>query len=266
MRSSTLSLMAICLTTALAQTGANCNIVANQTVKAGDTLAAIAKSANVTLDQIQFVNTQITNPRSIKAGDVIKIPDLKCVAPAAKPLAEPTATCSNGTAKTTTVVAGDTLNIIAKEKLGITLPALLAANTQIKNPDVLNVGDVINIPLCNNGTSSGGAANSKAGGGTVTKSATGKVSAKAVDPTGSTSSTKSKASGMKAPKTTPAGDGAGGGNAAAAPTISKTKISRAPKTTPADGNPVAQANEPTNTPSLTTKTKPKAAKITTPAA
>ncbi|KAH7419923.1 hypothetical protein BKA64DRAFT_716313 [Cadophora sp. MPI-SDFR-AT-0126] len=265
MRCSILSLMTICLTTALAQTAQDCSIVANQTVKDGDTLAAIATSANVTLDQIQFVNTQITNPRSIKAGDVIKIPDPKCVAPAAKPLAEPTATCSNGTAMTTTVVAGDTLNIIAKEKLGITLPALLAANTQIKNLDALTVGDVINIPLCNNDTSSGGAANSNAGG-TATKSATGKKSAKVVDQTGSSSSTKSKASKTKAPKaTTTAEDEIAGANATE-PTSPMPTKSKAPKTTPADGNALAQANEPTNTPSLTTKTRSKAAKTATPVA
>lgn len=41
--------------------------------------------------------------------------------------------------------------------MGITLPALLAANTQITNPDAINVGDVINIPLCSAGAGSAGA-------------------------------------------------------------------------------------------------------------
>ncbi|KAG4442961.1 hypothetical protein IFR05_001574 [Cadophora sp. M221] len=158
--------IASCVLPALGQTGANCNIVANQTVKTGDSLANIAASANITIDQIQFVNTQITNPRSLKVGDVVKIPNSKCVAPAAKPLAEPTATCSNGTAKTTTVVAGDTLNVIAKEKLGITLPALLAANPQITNPDAIGVGDVLNIPLCSAGA---GVAGPTGGATTATK-------------------------------------------------------------------------------------------------
>lgn len=54
----------------------------------------------------------------------------------------------NGTEKTTKVAAGDTLIIIAKEKLGITLPALVAANPQIKDVNKINVGDVINVPLC----------------------------------------------------------------------------------------------------------------------
>jgi len=261
MRSSNFLLMSICLNIVTAQTGTNCNIIANQTVKAGDSLASIAKSANVTLDQIQFVNTQITNPRSINPGDAIKIPNPRCVAPAAKPLAEPTATCSNGTAKTTTVVAGDTLNVIAKEKLGITLPALLAANTQIKNPDVLNVGDVINIPLCSNGTLSSGAANSKAGGTTSAKAASGTASAKAVDPTGPIAGTKSKASKTKALKTaTSAGDGIAGADAAAPTSL------KASKATAAGENAAVQANVPTKTLSLTTKTKSKAAETVTPAA
>jgi len=46
---------------------------------------------------------------------------------------------------TYTVVAGDTLSGIAAAQ-GVTLAALLAANPQITNPDVINVGDVINIP------------------------------------------------------------------------------------------------------------------------
>ncbi|KAL2071071.1 hypothetical protein VTL71DRAFT_12306 [Oculimacula yallundae] len=150
MRSSILviSTLASLILPAFAQIGTNCNVVRNVTVKAGDSLAAISKAANVTLDQVIFVNTQITNPRSIKVGDGVKIPDSRCVAPVAKPLAEPTAICTNRTAKTITVVAGDTLNIIAKEKLGITLPALLAANPQIKNPDLIAVGDVLNVPVC----------------------------------------------------------------------------------------------------------------------
>jgi LysM repeat protein len=52
--------------------------------------------------------------------------------------------CSNGTASTIKVVAGDTMIIIAKEKLGIPFPSLLAANLQVKNPDLTNVGDVLN--------------------------------------------------------------------------------------------------------------------------
>ncbi len=43
------------------------------------------------------------------------------------------------------VKEGDTLSEIA-EGLGLELDALLAANTQIANPDVVNVGDRVNLP------------------------------------------------------------------------------------------------------------------------
>ncbi|KAE9374607.1 carbohydrate-binding module family 50 protein [Stipitochalara longipes BDJ] len=140
-------------TNGAAAVGTNCNIVSIHSVIVGDNLANIATSTNTTVAQLQCVNSQITNPRLINVGYVIKIPNSNCVAPIASPPAEPTTTCSNGTSFTINVVAGDTLIIIAKEKLVITLPSLLAANTQIKNPDLINVGDVLNVPLCGqNGT------------------------------------------------------------------------------------------------------------------
>lgn len=43
------------------------------------------------------------------------------------------------------VKAGDTLSKIAKRN-GMTLPQLLQANPQIKNPDKIAVGDVVNLP------------------------------------------------------------------------------------------------------------------------
>ncbi|HET9789590.1 MAG TPA: LysM domain-containing protein [Pyrinomonadaceae bacterium] len=46
---------------------------------------------------------------------------------------------------TYTIKAGDTLGKIAKSK-GVTLEQLLKANPQIKNPDKIKVGDVLNVP------------------------------------------------------------------------------------------------------------------------
>ncbi|TVY82291.1 hypothetical protein LSUE1_G001917 [Lachnellula suecica] len=137
------------------QNGTNCGIVSNHTA-----------------------NPQISNPRLINVGDVVQIPNSKCVAAAAAALPEPTATCSNGTATAVTVVAGDTLIIIAKEKLGITLPALLAVNPQVTDPNKVNIGDVLNVPLCN------------AAAGTTAKNGTATASSK-------TSSGKAKATGSK---------------------------------------------------------------------
>lgn len=47
--------------------------------------------------------------------------------------------------ETYTVVSGDTMGSIAS-KLGVTLDALKAANPKITNPDLIAVGDVLNVP------------------------------------------------------------------------------------------------------------------------
>lgn len=102
----------------------------------------------MTLAQVLYVNPDITNARFIDVGDIILIPAGTCVAPAVEEPVEPTATCTNGTATTYTVVSQDTLTIIAKEKLGITLEALVNANPQITNIDSINIGDIIFVPVC----------------------------------------------------------------------------------------------------------------------
>ncbi|KAH7399764.1 hypothetical protein BKA64DRAFT_777789 [Cadophora sp. MPI-SDFR-AT-0126] len=150
----TLAALASCILPALAQIGTDCDIVANVTVVAGDTLSNIATANNVTLDQILFVNAQITNADLILVGDLIAIPDSDCVP--GPTTTEPTTPipCSGDKQDATyTVVAGDTLSTIATDKLGVTLEALLAVNPQITNPDLINVGDVINVPACPTPTS-----------------------------------------------------------------------------------------------------------------
>jgi len=112
----------------------------------------------VTLDQILFVNPEITNANFITAGQVIQIPSADCDAPTSEDPVEPTATCSTGTATTYTVVAGDTFTIIANEKLDITLASFIAANPQVANVDAIEIGQVLNIPLCKtDGAGSSGA-------------------------------------------------------------------------------------------------------------
>lgn len=56
-----------------------------------------------------------------------------------------------------TIVAGDTLNKIAK-KFGVTAEELLAANPQIKNPNKIQVGDEIVIPVVEEAAPETGAA------------------------------------------------------------------------------------------------------------
>ncbi|CAG8956857.1 hypothetical protein HYFRA_00012312 [Hymenoscyphus fraxineus] len=128
--------------------GDNCDIVKVVEVESGDSMASISDKEKVKIGQTIFVNPQVKNVRLINPGDKINIPNKACVAPEPEPLAEPTAVCSTGKDKTYTVIAGDNLNIIAKEKIGITLPSFLAANPQIEDPDKIEVGQVFNIPLC----------------------------------------------------------------------------------------------------------------------
>ncbi|GAB6179088.1 hypothetical protein JCM14036_04070 [Desulfotomaculum defluvii] len=62
------------------------------------------------------------------------------------PTTEPPSTpCVPGTTFNYTIARGDTLAKLA-QRYGTTVQAILAANPQITNPNVLNVGDVIRIP------------------------------------------------------------------------------------------------------------------------
>ncbi|KAL2061426.1 hypothetical protein VTL71DRAFT_7699 [Oculimacula yallundae] len=145
----TLVTLASCILPALGQAGTNCDIVKNVTVISGDTLGAIAISNSVKVSQILFVNPKITNANFINIGDVIAIPNSACdIGSMPVPPVAPITCDSTNRARTYTVVAGDTLFIIATQKFGVTLGALEAANPQIADPNLIQVGDVINIPAC----------------------------------------------------------------------------------------------------------------------
>ncbi len=100
------------------------------TVQSGDTLSGIAAKFGVTLAALEAANPQITNPNLIYVGQVINIPG---------------GGSGGSTAKTYTVQSGDTLSSIAA-KFGVSLSALESANPQITNPNLIYVGQVINIP------------------------------------------------------------------------------------------------------------------------
>ncbi|EME41175.1 carbohydrate-binding module family 50 protein [Dothistroma septosporum NZE10] len=123
----------------------------NYTVAHGDTLTTIAQKFNSGICDIASVN-DITNPNFIETGAVLSIPT-NCVTPdnttCLPPATEVTETCVAGLPGTYSVVSGDTLSAIAKD-FNITLAALEGANTQIANPDVISIGELINIPICPN--------------------------------------------------------------------------------------------------------------------
>jgi len=97
------------------------------TVQPGETLGSIARLYGVTIEQLAFANG-IANPNLIFAGQVLRIPG---TAPAGGKISY-------------TVQAGDTLFAIAL-RYGTTVDAIVQLNG-LTNPDVLKIGQVLQIP------------------------------------------------------------------------------------------------------------------------
>ncbi|KXT10116.1 hypothetical protein AC579_9711 [Pseudocercospora musae] len=123
---------------------------ANYTVKSGDTLTSIAKNFSSGICDIAATN-KITNPNLIILGQSLLIP-LNCTKPnnstcLPPPAPNATATCVAGLPNAYNIRSGDTLTNIAKD-FNITLNSVLGANPNITNPDLIQVGQIINIPTC----------------------------------------------------------------------------------------------------------------------
>ena len=98
------------------------------TVRSGDTLNKIAVKYKMTIQQLESLNPQIKNPDMINAGQIINLSP-----------ANPASSCN-----TYTVRSGDTMSKIAV-KYKLTLQQLESLNPQIKNPDMISVGQIINV-------------------------------------------------------------------------------------------------------------------------
>jgi LysM repeat protein len=114
------------------------------TVVAGDTLTRIAARCGTTVQAILAANPTIENPNLIYVGQVIQIPGGQEATPTSTPSATPTSSATP-TPTTYVVQPGDTLTRIA-QRFGTTVQALLAANPDIVNPNLIYVGQVIQIP------------------------------------------------------------------------------------------------------------------------
>jgi LysM repeat protein len=97
------------------------------TVRSGDTLSGIAARNGVPLDALLAANPQIRNPDLIHPGQQVQLPG------------------GTSAAAEVTVRGGDTLSGIAQAH-GVSLGALLGANPQIRNPDLIHPGQVVRIP------------------------------------------------------------------------------------------------------------------------
>ncbi|MBN1287272.1 MAG: LysM peptidoglycan-binding domain-containing protein [Anaerolineae bacterium] len=122
-------------------------------VQAGDSLSAIARRYNTTVDRIAAANN-LADPNRISVGQRLLIPDQPLptaipptAAPTATPVsaqpAQPTPTPQPVAAVTHTVQVGDNLYRLAL-RYGTTVEAIAAANG-IVNPNIIRVGQVLKI-------------------------------------------------------------------------------------------------------------------------
>ncbi len=124
----------------------HCPSGTSYTIKSGDTMYEIARRHNISLAALIAANPQISDPNRIFPGQVICIPGSGGSGGFG---------CPGG--RVYRVVSGDTLYLIA-QRSGVTLDALIRANPQIKNPDLIFPGQEICIPAgtspipCPNGT------------------------------------------------------------------------------------------------------------------
>ncbi|NQX69526.1 LysM peptidoglycan-binding domain-containing protein [Paenibacillus alba] len=103
-------------------------------VKKGDSLYELAKKYQTTLDQIIALNPQLADPNHLDIGMKVKIPS--------KPSHfEPPAEY----AYKHVVVQGDSLWKLGKA-WDVPLHAMIQANPQLKNPNVLMTGEVVYVP------------------------------------------------------------------------------------------------------------------------
>ncbi|RXZ84519.1 LysM peptidoglycan-binding domain-containing protein [Paenibacillaceae bacterium] len=108
-------------------------------VKQGDTLYRIAEKYGVTVEEILKLNPGIANADKIDVGMKIKVPS------------NPSNPGMPEIMHHHVVQQGDTLWKLAKA-WGVPFDALLKANQQLKNPNALMVGEVVNIPKTSGGS------------------------------------------------------------------------------------------------------------------
>ena len=108
-------------------------------VQRGDYLSKIARNCGVSLSTIISLNPQIKDINKIYAGQVIRL------------TSSGTIPDTGTTGKTYTVVRGDYLSLIA-QRFGTTVAELLRLNPGIKNPSIIYVGQVINLPSGSTGS------------------------------------------------------------------------------------------------------------------
>lgn len=137
--------------------------VGTYTVKAGDTLSAIASRYSTSSSTLASLNS-LSNPNLIYVGQVLKVSSNASTSSSTGSSANSTVT----TAASYTVKAGDTLSAIAA-KYGTTYQALASANS-ISNPNDIYVGQVIKVSATATAASSQAASSTSSNGSYTVKS------------------------------------------------------------------------------------------------
>ena len=109
-------------------------------VMRGDTLKSLANRFGTSMDVLVSLNADITNINVIYEGQRMVVPSGSGV-----PSTPPPATPPPASGQTYTVQRGDTLRKIA-DRLNTTVEAILKVNPQISNPNLIYIGQVINLP------------------------------------------------------------------------------------------------------------------------
>lgn len=109
------------------------------TVQRGDTMSGIAYACRVKLEDLLAANPQVRDPDKIFPGMKLNVPSTSTAeeVPAGADLSQDDAFYM--------VKRGDNLSSIAS-RYGVNLQALLAANPQIRNPDLIQINDRIKLP------------------------------------------------------------------------------------------------------------------------
>ena len=137
--------------------------VGTYTVKAGDTLSAIASRYSTSSSTLASLNS-LSNPNLIYVGQVLKVSSNASTSSSTSSSANSTVT----TAASYTVKSGDTLSAIAA-KYGTTYQALASANS-ISNPNDIYVGQVIKVSATATAASSQAASSTNSNGNYTVKS------------------------------------------------------------------------------------------------
>lgn len=137
--------------------------VGTYTVKAGDTLSAIASRYSTSSSTLVSLNS-LSNPNLIYVGQVLKVSSNASTSSSTSSSANSTVT----TAASYTVKAGDTLSAIAA-KYGTTYQALASTNS-ISNPNDIYVGQVIKVSATATAASSQAASSTSSNGSYTVKS------------------------------------------------------------------------------------------------